>query len=106
MKKNLGKFLACGLLAVGLALPVMAKADGVSLNVNLGADDAAHFHFDKRGHHHPLIWKAAMQLRNAKHTLWAAADDFGGHKVAAIMAINRALDELAVADEFAHSRGH
>lgn len=106
MKKNFGKFLVGGLLAAALVMPAFALADGVSLNVNLGADDAAHFHFDQRGHHHPVIWKAALQLRKAKHTLWAAGHDFGGHKAEAIGAINHALDELAQADEFANHRGH
>lgn len=83
-----------------MVLPTAVRADGVSLNVNLGADDEAHYHFSgpKRGHH-PLIWKAAKQLQNAKHTLWAAADDFHGHKATAIAAINGALDELRACEE-------
>ena len=85
--------LACVLMA-----PTLVHADGLSLNVNLGADDEAHFHFNAgKKHIHPMIWKAAKQLQNAKHTLWAAADDFGGHKVAAIQAINQALDQLQMA---------
>jgi len=88
-------------LAALLVLPAAVKADGVSLNVNVGEDDEAHFHFKggKRQHHHPLILKAASQLRNAKHTLWAAADDFHGHKAAAIQSINAALDELRQAED-------
>ncbi len=100
MKSDWKKFLQGTVLAAALILPAAAKADGISLNVNLGADDEAHFHFSggKRSHH-PLILKAAKQLQNAKHTLWAAADDFHGHKAAAIMAINSALDELRAAEE-------
>lgn len=95
MKKHLRKlFLGVGMLGL-LAAPMVVKADSVNLSVNIGADDQAHFDF-KAGpkHHHPMIWKAAMQLRNAKHTLWQAADDFHGHKADAIGAINAALDQL------------
>jgi hypothetical protein len=98
------KLLNAGLLAglmVGLMAPAFAHADGVSLNVNLGADDEAHFHFaDRHMHHKPEIFKAATKLQAAKHDLWMAKNDFGGHKVAAIQAINQALDELRQAEEF------
>lgn len=95
MKKNLCK-LVLGMGVLGLmAMPMAVKADSLNLNVNIGQDDQAHFDF-KAGvrHHHPMIWKAAQQLRNAKHTLWQAADDFHGHKADAIQAINAALDQL------------
>lgn len=78
-----------------MALPVVVKADGFNMNVNLGGDDQAHFDFNGgMRHHHPMIWKAAQQLRNAKHTLWRARNDFHGHKADAIGAINAALDQL------------
>jgi hypothetical protein len=89
-----------GLALLGLlVMPLAVKADGVDLTVNVGVDDNAHFDF-KGGprHHHPMIWKAAMQLRNAKHTLWEAADDFNGHKKDAIGAINAALEQLKVCE--------
>jgi hypothetical protein len=98
-KKLLTLSLAAALLG-GVAAPALLRADGVSLNVDLGADDEAHFHFaDRHRHHHPEILKAAMKLQEAKHHLWAAKNDFGGHKVAAIQAINVALDELRMAEE-------
>ncbi len=95
MKNHLRK-LILGMGVLGLmALPMAVKADGLNLSVNIGQDDQAHFDFKGgAGHHHPMIWKAAMQLRNAKHTLWQAADDFHGHKADAIQAINAALDQL------------
>ncbi len=92
--------LALGMGMIGLlAMPLVARADGFNLNVKVGADDQAHFDF-KAGarHHHPMIWKAALQLRNAKHTLWKAADDFHGHKAEALQAINGALDQLKVCE--------
>jgi len=95
MSKNLRNLvLGMGMLGL-LALPMVVKADGVNLSVNIGQDDQAHFDFNGGPrHHHPMIWKAAQQLRNAKHTLWQAADDFHGHKADAIGAINAALDQL------------
>jgi len=92
--------LALGVGMLGLlAVPMAVKADGLDLSVKVGVDDQAHFDF-KGGarNHHPMIWKAAQQLRNAKHTLWEAADDFGGHKIAAIGAINNALEQLKVCE--------
>jgi hypothetical protein len=50
----------------------------------------------KPAHHerHPEIHKAMRKLRGAKADLEKAASDFGGHKAAAIEAINKALAEL------------
>ncbi len=90
-------FLVAG-MAVAVAIPFAAHA-GINLSVNVDADDQAHFDFNGGPrHHHPMIWKAAQQLRNAKHTLWKAANDFHGHKADAIGAINGALDQLAVCE--------
>lgn len=99
MKNYLGKaLLGVGVLGL-LAMPTMVKADGFNLHVNLGGDDQAHFDFNGGARrHHPKIWAAAQELRNAKHTLWTAADDFHGHKAQAIQAINAALDQLSVCE--------
>lgn len=90
--------LGMGLLGL-LVMPMLVRADGISLKINVGEDDQAHFDFKAgKRHHHPMIWKAAEQLRNAKHTLWQAADDFHGHKAEAIGAINAALEQLKVCE--------
>jgi cytochrome c556 len=90
--------LAAGMFGL-MALPMVVKADGVNMNVDLGGDDQAHYDFNAgMSHHHPKIWKAAQQLRNAKHTLWQARDDFHGHKADAIGAINAALDQLRICE--------
>jgi len=44
--------------------------------------------------HHPELHKAMRKLRGAKQDLEKAASDYGGHKVKAIEAIDRALEEL------------
>ncbi len=95
MRKHLRKLvLGVGMLGL-LAMPMVVKAQGIDLTINVGTDDQAHFDF-KGGpaHHDRLIWQAAQQLKNAKHTLWKAPNDFHGHKADAIMAINHALDQL------------
>ncbi len=80
-------------------MPMAVMADGISVNFNIGADDQAHFDFQGgMNHHNPQIWKAAQQLQNAKHTLFKARNDFGGHKMDAINAINGALDQLRVCE--------
>lgn len=99
VKSNFRKLsLAVGVLGL-LSMPAVVRADGFNLNVDIGGDDQAHFDFNGgKRHHHPEIWKAAQQLRMAKLTLWKAADDFHGHKVEAIQAINGALDQLRVCE--------
>jgi hypothetical protein len=99
MNGRLRGFVWClGILAL-LALPMMSRADGIDLKVKLGGDDQAHFDFNAGARrHHPMIWKAAQQLREAKHTLWKASNDFNGHKAEAIQAINTALDQLKVCE--------
>ncbi|HXL72351.1 MAG TPA: hypothetical protein VN963_01890 [bacterium] len=94
------KKVALGAALLGLTvMPVAVMADGVSLNINIGADDQAHFDFQGgMSHHDPRIWKAAQQLQNAKHTLFKARDDFHGHKMDAINAINGALDQLRICE--------
>ena len=49
---------------------------------------------------HPAIRKAIGALEAAKSDLEHAAHDFGGHRVEAIEAINRALDQLHKALEY------
>jgi hypothetical protein len=91
------KKIALGAALLGLT--VMPAFAGIDLTVNIGGDDQAHFDFNGGpGHHTPMIWKAAKQLQNAKHTLWQARNDFHGHKVDAIGAINAALDQLRICE--------
>jgi hypothetical protein len=106
MKLNLKKLSMAAGLAGMMMVPVFAHADSVNLNINLGADDEAHFHFaDQSRPHHPEIWKAAQALQNAKHRIWEARKhtNFGGHAENSIQAINLALDELRMAEDYARS---
>jgi len=49
---------------------------------------------------HPEINRAIVALETAKFHLQRAAHDFGGHRVAAIAAIDRALRQLRLALQF------
>jgi hypothetical protein len=49
---------------------------------------------------HPEINRAILALEAAKVHLRRAAHDFGGHRVAAIAAIDRALNQLRLALQF------
>jgi|BarGraIncu00222A_1022003.scaffolds.fasta_scaffold240105_1 hypothetical protein len=99
LTSRLLRLVCCAGIFCLLAMPMMAKADGLNLNVKIGGDDQAHFDF-KSGpsHHHPMIWKAAQKLREAKHSLWKAPNDFNGHKADAIQAINAALEQLRICE--------
>jgi hypothetical protein len=107
MKSNLKKLWVAAGLAGMMMIPVLAKADGLNLNMDIGADDEAHYHFSdvQPGHHHSEIWKAATRLRDAKHRIWEARKhtNFGGHAESSIQAINTALDELRMAEDYVHS---
>ena len=97
MKKNWMKVAAFAGILILTAMPVAVMADNISAGFNMAADDQAHFDFHAgQRHYHPKIWKAAKQLQEAKHTLYRAGDDFHGHKMQAIAAINAALDQLMI----------
>lgn len=106
MTKGLRKFtVSMGLMAITFGpvmvalMPTQAHADGFNFNVNVGDDDEAHFHFNDP-HINRELWKAADNLRQAKHDLWKTRRNYGGHKGEAIRRINAALDELHAAADF------
>jgi hypothetical protein len=49
---------------------------------------------------HPEINRAIVALEKARFHLKRAAHDFGGHRVAAIVAIDAALEQLHLALQF------
>jgi hypothetical protein len=49
---------------------------------------------------HPHIRASVVELQAAKRELQAAAHDFGGHRVEAIRAIDVALKQLRLAQQF------
>ena len=101
VKTNLKVILLGAGLALAAAVPQPAKADGFNFNAKIEDDNEAHYHFrDHQVRHYPEMWKAAQSLANAKNHLWYAKHDFGGHRSAAIININRALDEISAAENY------
>jgi hypothetical protein len=49
---------------------------------------------------HPSIRRALDALRAARNDLEHADDGFGGHRVEAMAAIDRAMEQLALAERF------
>lgn len=50
---------------------------------------------------HPMLRKAANQLKGARRTLEGATHDAGGHREAAIKLVDQAIDEVKQAAEYA-----
>jgi len=99
VKTNLKVILLGAGLVLAAAIPMPAKADGFNFNSKIEDDNEAHYHFrDLQVRHDPEMLKAARSLADAKKRLWFAKHDFGGHRSAAIININRALDELSAAE--------
>jgi len=53
-----------------------------------------------RAERHPAIHRALVSLREAKAYLEHANHDFGGHRVAAIKAVDEAVQQLELAQKF------
>ena len=105
MKKVLAVIATSGFLAAGLLVmpSVFAQAtDQATVTTATATAPAATTPVpagQKAKHHerHPELHKALRNLKSAKQDLEKAAHDFGGHKAAAIQAINQAIGELEAA---------
>jgi len=53
-----------------------------------------------RGERHPEIRSAIRALERAKRHLEEAAHDFGGHRVEALAAVNKAIEQLRIALQY------
>jgi hypothetical protein len=49
---------------------------------------------------HPHITSAIVELQQARRELQTAAHDFGGHRVDAIRAVDNAIKQLKIAQQF------
>src|SRR5438132_1628932 len=56
----------------------------------------------RRHRHHPHMHRALREMRRAKRELTHAAHDFGGHRVAAIAALDTAIGQVRIALKYAH----
>jgi len=106
MRKFGWGILAVLVLSLMAVAPLSVKADGLAVNARIGGgDENAHFDFRSgEKHYHPMLWKAAVRLREARRALWGARGEFDGHRLKAIGAIDAALDEIKLAAESADGR--
>ena len=82
--RTISQLLGSGLLAVGLFL------GGLGLMPDSGAEAGG------KGQRHPHIHQAIKALESAKKELKTAAHDFGGHRVAALAAVDSAIMQLRI----------
>jgi Spy/CpxP family protein refolding chaperone len=55
-------------------------------------------------HHHPSHMHAALhELKEARHELKEAKHDFGGHREAALKAVDHAIHQIELALEYHHA---
>ncbi|HTA76664.1 MAG TPA: hypothetical protein VK791_05870 [bacterium] len=101
MKLNWKKTLWAGMgAALLVSVPLTVKSDGISFGVNFGTDNEIHYH--AHGWHHPEMRRAAEALITAKKRLWYARGNFGGYRERAMRDINLSLDEISMAEDYAH----
>ena len=84
-----------------LAVPAVTHAQAAGTGTAASAKRAEKQEERKdRKEAHPELRKATIALENAKRDLQKAANDFGGHKVAAIKSIDEALKHLKEAEAY------
>ncbi len=87
-------------LTTRLATAALVGLAGLSLPAAARAGRPRHPTVVLPAEPHPEINSAIVALARAKFHLMHAAHDFGGHRVAAIAAIDRALRQLRLALQF------
>lgn len=55
---------------------------------------------EKKNEAHPRIHAAIKELQEAKAELQAAPHDFGGHRADAVMAVDKAIEQLRLALQY------
>jgi hypothetical protein len=88
------KVLKCVLASVALssvlAMPVFATESAIQAREGM----------QQEREHHPRLVAALKEMRDAKKELEEATSNFGGHKGAAIHALDDAIKQLQLALEF------
>ena len=92
MKPNLKTFLTMAVLAGALTFPLAT--------LQAAQAPAAPGQAQVKGERHPMIRAAIRALERAKEEMKAAAHDYGGHRVEALEACDRAIEQLRKALEF------
>jgi hypothetical protein len=90
LSKSVRWYIACAGVALGVA--GMVGYAGVASMAASAAEPSTQPGDEDPGRH-PEIHRALRQLRAAKERLAAAAEDFGGHRAAALKLTNQAIAE-------------
>lgn len=99
MKNTFRKFLASTVLLAALVFPLTAWAGAKATQPAAHPVQAG----ERRragGERHPEIRAAIRALQRAKRHLQEAAHDFGGHRVEALEAVNKAIEQLKLALQY------
>lgn len=100
MKKTVISVLAVPALMLAMLLPASGQASSQSQGTSTGQGMQMGKGQKMRGERterHPAIRRAIRALENAKRDLQAASHDFGGHREAALDAVNKAEEQLKLA---------
>ena len=96
--KNVLRISAATLVALALSLPAFPQQSAPASNFQPRTLDNDR---DRGGReHHPHIRGAIQELQEAKRELQTAAHDFGGHREAALKAVDEAIHQLQQALQY------
>jgi hypothetical protein len=97
MKKSVISVLAVPALMLAMLLPASGQATSQPQGGASGQGMQMGKGKKMRGERHPAIRKAIKALERAKDDLQGASHDFGGHREAALDAVNKAMEQLKLA---------
>ena len=93
----MSRFLVSCAAAALLALVPAHRAHAQAAQAPARAQGAAR---KERNEKHPRIHAAIRELQEAKKELQAAPHDFGGHRAEAVVAVDKAIEQLRLALEY------
>lgn len=102
MKNRLMRSISTMFLVIAMVLPVTALAQpkGSQPPASPAQPKSGQRVRPGGGERHPEIRAAIRALERAKEHLQRAAHDFGGHRVAALESVDRALEQLKLALQY------
>ncbi|MGH7605277.1 MAG: hypothetical protein ACRENK_14940 [Gemmatimonadaceae bacterium] len=100
MQKSLAAIGAVALCAAAVSVPALASSSNSTLAPVASLQTAVPVRSMERREAHPDIRKAITALESAKRDLQRANHDFGGHRVDALAACDKAIYQLRIALQY------